>query len=139
MKKPKPPAHDTRADSAEAVEAFMAELAHPCKAEIQSLRKIIVGAHPSITEGVKWNAPSFRTTEYFATTHLRAKSGVVLVLHLGAKVRALPDGGVAIEDPAGMLKWLGKDRAMVEFRDAGEITSGKVALQALIRQWIAHV
>jgi hypothetical protein len=40
--------------------------------------------------GTKWNAPSFRTTEFFATLNLRAKDGVDrvwLVLHLGAKVK----------------------------------------------------
>jgi hypothetical protein len=135
----KPAAHNSRADSSEAVDTYMAQLQHPCKAEVQALRRVIVSVDPSIAEGVKWNAPSFRTTEYFATTNLRAKAGVGLILHLGAKARDLPVGGVAIQDPIKMLKWLGKDRAMVEFGSMSEIEASKEALQAILRQWVRYV
>jgi hypothetical protein len=92
-----------------------------------------------VQEGVKWNAPSFRTTEYFATTNLRAKAGIGVILHLGAKVRDLPPGGVQIADPAGLLKWLGKDRAMVEFADAQAFDEAKPAFQAVLRQWLRFI
>lgn len=74
----------------------MAALTHPFKAEIEQLRQAILAADPTIQEGVKWNSPSFRTTEYFATIRLRASAGVQLILHRGARSRALPPGGVAI-------------------------------------------
>ena len=122
-------AHSTPADSATAVDAFMAALVHPHKAEIEALRKLMLEVAPSVHEGVKWNAPSFRTSEYFATTNLRAKSGIGVILHLGAKVRQLPPGGVTIEDPAELLKWLGEDRAIVEFADAQEFNTSKGCLQ----------
>jgi hypothetical protein len=101
----------TPADTAQAVDRFMAALEHPHKPEIEALRQAICAVDPSIAEGVKWNAPSWRTTDYFATTHLRAKTGFGLILHLGAKARDMPDGRLAIADPGGLLKWLGKDRA----------------------------
>jgi hypothetical protein len=139
-RKPKPAAiHDTPADSSAAVDQFMAVLKHPCRAEIQALREVILAADPSIAEGIKWNSPSFRKGEYFATTNLRAKSGVGLILHLGAKVRELPSGGVRIDDAGKLLKWLGKDRAMVEFGSMSEIETKRLALQSLLRQWIAYV
>jgi hypothetical protein len=37
----------------------------------------------------------------------------VLFFHLGAKVRDLPAEGIKINDPAKLLKWLGRDRAMI--------------------------
>ena len=126
-------------DSSEAVDAFMAALEHPFKAELELLREILLGADPTVAEGIKWNAPSFRTSGYFATTHLRGKGTIGLILHLGAKARELPAGGLAVADPAGLLKWLGKDRAMIEFRNRTEIDSAREALAALIRQWIRHV
>lgn len=129
----------TAADTSTAVDQFMATLDHAFKAEIETLRQAIPTAHPSIAEGIKWNAPSWRTTEYFATTHLRSKTGLGLILHLGAKVRALPAGGVAIDDPAGLLKWLGQDRAQVEFSSAADLHAKLPALQALLRQWITHL
>ena len=137
--KPKPPAHDKPADTTQAVDEFMRGLEHPSKSAIEILRSLILDVDPSISEGIKWNAPSFRTTEYFATTNLRAKVGAGLILHLGAKVRELPDGAVAIDDPGKLLKWLGKDRAMVEFGGESELPEKKVALVAVLRQWIKYV
>jgi len=117
----------------------MASLAHPHKAVIEALRVLMLGLDPSVQEGVKWNSPSFRSTEYFATTNLRAKAGIGVILHLGAKVRDLPPGGVQIADPAGLLKWLAKDRAMVEFADAQAFDEAKPAFQAILRQWLRFI
>lgn len=121
------------------VEEFLTTLDHPHKAEILALRQIILTADPSISEEIKWNAPSFRTTEYFATFHLRAKSGVQLILHLGAKVRETATTGIEIADPAGLLTWLAKDRASVTFADLGAIDAKQNAFADLIRGWIVYV
>jgi len=72
------------ADTTKAVDDFMAKLDHPHKRDIEALRKLVLAVDPAIREGVKWNAPSFRTTGYFATTNLRAKAGIGVILHLGA-------------------------------------------------------
>jgi hypothetical protein len=118
------------------VDSFMAQLEHPHKPAIEAIRQVVRGADPAIVEGIKWNAPSFRTSEYFATTHLRAKQGVGLILHLGAKVRDLPD--VRIDDADGLLHWLAKDRAMVTFANADDVRNRKAALEHIVRQWIRH-
>jgi len=67
---------------------------------------------------------------------LRAKVGVGIVLHLGAKVRAVP--GVSIEDPEGLLEWLAKDRA-ISFEGVDDVRTRQPALQRIIRQWITYV
>jgi hypothetical protein len=137
--KPRTGAHASGADTTAAVDAFMKGLDHPFKAEIGLIRKTILGAAPGILEGIKWNAPSFRTTEYFATTNLREKAGIGLILHLGAKVRELRAGVVRIDDPQQLLRWLGKDRAMIVFKDMKDLARRKPALAAIVRQWIAYV
>lgn len=120
------------------VDAFLASLDHPRNAEILALRRIILGADPGIAEGIKWNAPSFRTSEWFATFHLRAKAGVQIILHLGAKkTDASPRQSIA--DPSALLEWLGDDRATVKFRDADDIESKLSAFADLVREWIGHV
>lgn len=125
------------APAPEDVEAFLVSLEHPFKAEIVELREVILGADARIGEGIKWNAPSFRTpSEYFATFHLRAKEGVQIILHLGAKKR---EGTVKIDDPAKLLEWLGKDRASVKFRDAMEVKAKRAAFVDVVRQWIEYV
>lgn len=124
-----------------AVEAFMKGLDHPLKPAIETLRKIILGVSPEVREGIKWNAPSFRIVDDFATFNLRGKGGedrVMLILHTGAKVkkRAKP---LTIDDPQGLLKWLAADRAVVTFADVSEIRSAKRALEAIVRAWIEQL
>ena len=128
-----------KSPAAPEVEAFMRALSHPRKAEIESVRTLLRGADPSIEEGIKWNAPSFRTTEWFATVNLRAKDGVQVIQHLGAKVKAKGWTGMTIADPAGLLEWLGKDRASVVFADAKSIAARKKEFAALVRDPLAHV
>ena len=131
--------HDKPADTTQAVDAFMLQLEHPHKSSVELLRKVMLGVDAAVAEGIKWNAPSFRTREYFATTHLRSKAGIGLILHMGAKVRESADGAIAMDDPTRLLKWLGKDRAMVEFAGADELEGKKPALIAVLRQWIRYV
>jgi hypothetical protein len=121
------------------VEAFLVTLDHPYKPEIMALRQIILGADPAITEEIKWNAPSFRTTEHFATFQLRAKDGIQIIFHLGAKVTAATATGMTIADSAALLTWLAKDRASVIFRDLAEIQTKQAAFSDLVRAWIAQV
>jgi hypothetical protein len=121
------------------VDVFMQALDHPLTAEVQAVRSIVLGINPEITEGIKWNAPSFACKEHFATFNLRVKEGVCLVLHFGAKVNDISTNGVVIADPTGMLHWLAKDRALVKFQDMQDIKSKSVALETIVRQWIRHV
>jgi hypothetical protein len=121
------------------VEAFLSELEHPFKREIQALRAIIRETDPAIREGIKWNAPSFSTTEHFATFQLRHPDGVQLVLHLGAKPRPDVEARTAISDPQGLLEWRGDDRALVTFRDLREIAARKSAFVKILRQWITFM
>ncbi len=123
----------------ESVEAFLASLDHPFKPEILAIRQTILGADPCIAEGIKWNAPSFRTSEYFATLHLRAKAGVQVILHLGAKARETAASGIAIADPETLLEWLAKDRASAKFRDLEDVTAKRSAFARVVRQWIGYV
>ena len=112
----------------------MQTLDHPHKDAIEALRTLFNATDKSIAEGIKWNAPSWRTTEYFATTHLRTKSGIALILHLGAKVRE--GDAPVIADPEGMLQWLAGDRAMLTFADVKAVKTASPAVKALLKQWI---
>lgn len=141
----KPPAKTTAstaalsADGHQAVADFMEALQHPLKVEIAAVLALIRKADPAIAEGIKWNAPSFRLDEWFATLNIRSRDAVQIILHLGAKSRDDVTVRQAIDDPLGMLQWLGKDRATVKFRDSAEIKSRGAAFQAVLRQWITHL
>jgi hypothetical protein len=112
---------------------------HPLRAAIDEARKVIRAAVPSATESVKWNAPSFATTEHFATFFLRAKSGFQIVLHLGAKPRANGVQREDVADPTGLLEWRGDDRAILTFRDEADVKARAAAFSAVLRQWVTFV
>lgn len=123
--------------AAVSVEAFIAALDHPLKADIDALRELILSTDARIGEAVKWNAPSFHAGEHFATMRLNGREPLQLILHLGPKKSALPPGTIA--DPTGLLRWLGPDRACVNFAMPGEVQARGDALRAILRQWIGHV
>ena len=63
-----------------AVTAYLRDLEHPLKKEIEAVRRIILGVRSTIREGMKWNAPTFRTENGdFAAFNLRARDGVQLI------------------------------------------------------------
>lgn len=120
------------------VVAFLAALEHPRKATLERVRAILLALGPEVTEGIKWNAPSFRTTEWFATFQLRLPDRVRLVLHLGAKVKARA-ARPEIADPDGLLEWLGKDRALVTILDEADARAKAKSLTAVLRAWIRAI
>jgi hypothetical protein len=132
----KPVGEKLRADTA--VEALLRDLGHPLKREIEEVRRIILGVSPEITEAVKWNAPSFRTAEFFATIHTRATDAVRLIFHRGAKAKGHAKT-ITIADAEGLLEWLATDRAMVTLGTGKEIRANRAAFEALVREWIGQM
>lgn len=85
------------------VETFLAALDHPFKREIFAVRRVVLASDPRIEENIKWNAPSFYTTDYFATVHLHTKNGGGVILYFGAKKNDISKNGVEIDDPNALL------------------------------------
>ena len=130
-KSPKSP----RGQTQNSVDAFLEDLDHPLKAEIEAVRALIRGADKRIGEAIKWNAPSFHTGEHFATLKLHPPKAVQVVFHTGAKVKpgAKP---LDIDDPSGLLKWAAPDRAVATFPNMKDVKAHKAALVAIVRQWL---
>jgi hypothetical protein len=121
------------------VSAFMGDLDHPLKKDIEAVRQMILDASPAIQEGIKWNGPSFRTTEFFATIHLRAKDGVQVIFHKGAKVKDNSSKGMTIDDPEGLIQWLAKERCLVTLGRGKELHARRKAFQSIVREWIRQL
>jgi len=126
-----------KAKSAQSVEELLTGLEHPLRTDIEELRGVVLSASDNIGEEVKWNSPSFYTGDHFATMRLNGKVPLQLILHLGAKKAALPSG--AVQDPDGLLKWLGPDRACIDLSAPGDVGRRTDALRAILRQWVRHV
>lgn len=120
------------------VDALLAKAGHPLQADIDYLRGVILGVDPDIGEGVKWNGPSYRLGDDFATVHMRATDGVCVILHTGAKKRAKPLD-MTVEDPGGLLEWLAKDRCMARLGSGKTLRANRKAFEAVLRAWIGKL
>lgn len=117
------------------VESYLRDLKHPLKPTLVALRSLLRGVDPRIVEEIKWNSPSFKLDDHFATFNLR-KNAALLVLHRGARTKP-PATRLAIDDPSGILDWRGNDRAIVSIEDAASLAKKRAALRAILTQWIA--
>ena len=118
------------------IDTHIAALEHPQTPALIELCAIIRAVDPRIDESIKWNSPSFAISEHFATTSLRPRGPLLLVLHTGAKILETPLS-VDIDDPTGLLAWKSPDRAIASFADADAVVASKAPLQKILTQWIA--
>lgn len=116
----------------------MASLDHPLSADIEAVRKAVLGVDKGVSDGVKWNSLSFRTTEWFATVNLRSRDSVQLVLHLGAKAGKAAHLD-AIPDSKGLLEWKGQDRAIATLGAGAKLKANLPALKAALKAWLRYV
>ncbi len=114
-------------DDTPKVDAYMQALEHPLKAEMEAVRAIILGAHEGVTEGIKWNAPSFYYKGDMVVFNPRAQEYVHLVF----------PNGIVIEDEGGLLEGDYVDRRMAYFRSMDEVKAKQAALANAVRSWAA--
>ena len=125
-------------DDTEAVTAFIEALEHPLKPVLEKIRSAVLKADTSITAGIKWNTVSFYRCGWFATINLRAKTGVQVVLHHGAKPRGGSTLRETIEDGSDLLTWLGADRAITTFANPEDFQKKRTGFMRIIKQWAAY-
>lgn len=105
------------------VDDFMAALMHPFKAEVQALRDIIKGVDPRISEQIKWNAPSYRFTDYICTFQLHATQHVHLVFHNPAIASI----------PSPILEGDYVDRRMAYFTNMEDVDAKRAELEHVVK------
>ncbi len=120
------------------VEAFLDALDHPHAAGIRHLRERILALDPRIGEEVKWNAPSFRLDDHFATFKLHPPTAIRLVLHAGAKARK-PPRPFTLRDPEGLVTWAAPDRCLVTVAGSEAAVAKAGAIADLLGQWMRQL
>lgn len=120
------------------VDAFLRDLEHPHKQGIESLRRAILALDPAITEEIKWNAPSFRLADHFATFKLHPPKAIQLVLHVGAKPLR-PVRRFELDLPPELLKWPAPDRCLITLADSCMAEKMRDKIVAGVRQWIRQL
>lgn len=117
-------------DGTAVVDAYLRDVDHPFKAEMQAVRQIIMGVSPKISERIKWNAPSFYYKEDLAAFNPRATELAQLIL-------LFPDGA-GMQDDEGLLEGKQKDRREVTFRSLAEVAAKRPALERVVERWLAR-
>lgn len=124
------------AEMLSAVDSYLDGLQHARKAEIETLRGLILDAVPGLNQRIKWNAPSFGLGEDDRVTmRLHPGDRLQLILHRGAKAGA--DDFFRFEDPDKLLTWAAPDRGVVTFADAADLSARSAALTEVLRRWVA--
>lgn len=126
-------------DDSVAVDALVADLPESIRPIVSALRTCIAGADRSITQGIKWASASFYCHGWFATINTRAKSGVVVVFHLGAKKREATGLADELVDPKKLLKWLSPDRAVIAIESVADVETNRTAIRKIVKQWVARL
>ena len=114
---------------AEQVAAYMEQLQHPLKAEIEAVRDIIKNAHPEIKERIKWNAPSYYTSTDLLTFNHRLQTKVHLIFHHIAIVQIA----------SNLLEGDYKDRRMMYFTDMADVKAKKGVLENILNEYVRLV
>ncbi len=136
MMAPRKPTTET-ADS-QPTATFLSTLDHPHMAGVFRLREIILGLDRRVREEIKWNAPSFKIDDHFATFKLHPPKHIQLVLHTGAKAKSNTQTFV-IDDPDGLLKWPASDRCVLTLASTADLASHEAAVVRILKQWIAQL
>lgn len=124
--------------TATSVSQLLAQTDHPHRAGIERLRELILDLDPRIGEEIKWNAPSFRLDDHFATFRLHPPKNIQLVLHTGAKGRS-GARRFQIDDPAGLLTWPATDRCVLTLASREALATHEATVLGILRQWIAQL
>jgi len=116
----------------------MQALDHPHKQGVVVLRRVILAVDPAITEEVKWNAPSFKVHDHFATFKLHPPKQIQLVLHTGARPQ-MPTKAFRLEVPGLAVKWAAPDRCVLSFASSDMASEQSPLVAEAVRQWLAQL
>lgn len=121
----------------EQVDAFIQQLEHPLKQEIEQVRNILLQSDRRLTEHIKWNAPSFRIDdEDRITFNFYGGNKFRLVLHCGSKKTAKKEEKL-IHDDSGLLEWVANDRATITITSSEILNEeNRKKLQEVVTKWI---
>ncbi len=122
----------------EQVAKFFTDLDHPLKDALQRIREIILSSDKTITEHVKWKAPSFcHNGDDRVTCNMYRDGSILLIFHRGAKVKDSKGKGHLIDDPTGLLEWPADDRATLKLTSLDDVNEKQSVLKKLVKLWIA--
>lgn len=125
-------------DKYKTISEFMGGLDEERQSQVEKLRQYILDEAPSLTEHIKWNAPSYvKDDEDRITFNTMNKEQVVkLVFHMGA-TRKEDKKGQPILKNTTLVEWASDIRGYMTFNSLEEITLNEKEIKQTIRGWLA--
>ena len=118
---------------------FLSSLTPDKKSQVELLRTIIKTAAPSLTEHIKWNAPSYTFDGVDRITfNLLNKEGLVkLVLHVGGTRPENKKGEPVMADDSGIIAWQSDVRGVLTFTDLADVKAKQKTVADILSRWLA--
>lgn len=116
---------------------FMTNFDDERKPLVEALLKAISEECPTLTETIKWNAPTFCDDgKDRMTIMLHKKDRVGLILHAGAKPKEDKNAPHLYADDTGLLEWNSNIRATITFFDLPDFLSKRDMFQKAVKHWV---
>jgi hypothetical protein len=116
---------------------FMSKLDDERKPLVEAILKAIIEECPTLTETIKWNAPTFCFHDKDRMTiMLHKKDRVGLILHSGAKPKEDKKAPSLYTDDTELLVWNSNIRATISFFDLNDFLSKRNLFKKAVKRWI---
>ena len=120
------------------VTEFLTKVDHPLKNELLELCDVIRASDKTLTEQIKWNAPSFcHNGDDRITFNLSKRDALLLIFHRGAKAKKVKFTEPILTRNTDLLDWPAYDRAVMRFSNADDVKALKGKLKTIVKEWIA--
>ena len=124
---------------AQTVEQLLSLLDHPDVALVNQVRRLINEVAPSLTEGIKWNAPSYALNgNDIITFNFRNYGPISLIFHTGPKGKDTKTGQRLFEDASGLIEWVADKRFVFKVADGRFLQAHTAEIIQLIQTWVTY-
>ena len=119
------------------LQEFITQLHDERKPLVDALLNAINEECPTLTETIKWNAPTFcYNGKDRMTIMLNKKDRVGLILHTGAKPKEDKKAPHLYTDDTELLEWNSNIRATISFFDLSDFLSKRNLFKKAVKRWI---
>ncbi|MDO9084801.1 MAG: DUF1801 domain-containing protein [Anaerolineaceae bacterium] len=116
---------------------FLTKFEDERKPFVEAILNAITEEFPTLTETIKWNAPTFcYDGKDRMTLMLHKKDRVGLILHTGARPKEDKKAAHLYIDDTELLDWNSNIRATITFFDLTDFISKKNLFKKAVKRWI---
>jgi hypothetical protein len=116
---------------------FLSNFRDKRKPLVEAVLKAVIEECPSLSETIKWNAPTFCYEGKDRLTLMLHKSDRVgVIFHTGAKPKEDKRAPHLYQDDTGLLEWNSNVRATITFRDLADFSAKRNLFKKAVKRWV---